>query len=222
MDANGIENQAALDKSGQLEIRPIRGDQRSEVAGLLARAFLHDPAFLGVMPDISDSERLKRSTILFAADLAACLKQGCPIYAQDRNRVAAALLAYPPGGYPLSSLVQIRMLLSIIATGKPFLPGRWKPFQLLLSLLNETSKIHPKQPHYYLEWLGVDPQYQGQGLGSALLKTVLQKADQETIPTYLETAQPRNLPLYQRLGFRTFCEKTILGIPVYFMWRDPQ
>ncbi|HNS51816.1 MAG TPA: hypothetical protein PKO09_11615 [Anaerolineae bacterium] len=39
---------------------------------------------------------------------------------------------------------------------------------------------------------------------------------------YLETANPRAIPLYQRLGFRTLREGEILAVPMWFMWRDPK
>lgn len=54
-------------------------------------------------------------------------------------------------------------------------------------------------PHRYLVMLAVADGQRGRGLGSLLLTAVL---DQTQWPTYLETANPRNVPLYERLGFR--------------------
>jgi GNAT superfamily N-acetyltransferase len=49
--------------------------------------------------------------------------------------------------------------------------------------------------------VGVIPPRQGQGFGRALLRPVLDRADAEGLPCYLETAQPGNVAFYQKLGF---------------------
>lgn len=63
------------------------------------------------------------------------------------------------------------------------------------------SQFHPKEPHWYLSMIGVDPARQGQGLGSALLKAGLARCDAEGLPAYLESSSPKNVPLYERHGF---------------------
>jgi ribosomal protein S18 acetylase RimI-like enzyme len=49
--------------------------------------------------------------------------------------------------------------------------------------------------------LGVDPARQGLGLGSAMLKAGLARVDADHLPAYLESSNPRNVPLYERFGF---------------------
>jgi len=60
---------------------------------------------------------------------------------------------------------------------------------------------HPAQPHWYLSMIGVDPARQGRGLGSALLKHTLAAIDDEGVAAYLESSNPKNIPLYERFGF---------------------
>jgi ribosomal protein S18 acetylase RimI-like enzyme len=60
---------------------------------------------------------------------------------------------------------------------------------------------HPHEPHWYLPMIGVDPARQGQGLGSALLKEALRRCDEDGLPAYLESSNPKNIPLYERHGF---------------------
>jgi ribosomal protein S18 acetylase RimI-like enzyme len=57
------------------------------------------------------------------------------------------------------------------------------------------------EPHWYLDMVAVAPAHQGRGIGSALLGTVHERADADRWPTGLVTFQPRNLPLYARLGY---------------------
>jgi GNAT superfamily N-acetyltransferase len=60
---------------------------------------------------------------------------------------------------------------------------------------------HPSEPCWYLPLIGVDPLCQGQGHGSALLRHALEQCDRDGMPAYLESSNPRNIPLYQRYGF---------------------
>lgn len=72
----------------------------------------------------------------------------------------------------------------------------------LFALLEETGKWHPAEPYWYLPLIGVDPAVQGRGLGSRLLEAALQIVDRDGVPAYLEASNARNLPLYERYGFR--------------------
>ena len=55
---------------------------------------------------------------------------------------------------------------------------------------------------WYLSIIAVSPIAQGQGLGRKLMRDVLADADQEGVPTYLETFTLRNKSFYRRLGYR--------------------
>ena len=61
-----------------------------------------------------------------------------------------------------------------------------------------VEKQHPGDPHYYLPYIAVAPTRQGNGLGTALLRPVLDRCDTEGAPAYLEATNKRNLPLYRR------------------------
>jgi GNAT superfamily N-acetyltransferase len=58
-----------------------------------------------------------------------------------------------------------------------------------------------QDPHWYLELLGVAPHCQRQGIGKALLTPVLQRADKERLPCYLETFTHKNVPFYEQSNF---------------------
>ena len=71
----------------------------------------------------------------------------------------------------------------------------------LLEMFEEMGSYHPKEPHWYLSMIGVDPQAQGKGIGAKLMRYSVARCDQERALAYLETANPRNIPLYERFGF---------------------
>jgi GNAT superfamily N-acetyltransferase len=71
----------------------------------------------------------------------------------------------------------------------------------ILAIFEQMSRFHPSEPHWFLPLLAVDPAQQGKGYGSALLQPVLAQCDREKRLAYLESSNPRNIPLYQRHGF---------------------
>jgi len=70
-----------------------------------------------------------------------------------------------------------------------------------MQVMRQMESHHPSEPHWYLPLIGIDPKHQGKGLGSALLAHVAAICDLDGVPAYLESSNPRNVPLYQRHGF---------------------
>jgi GNAT superfamily N-acetyltransferase len=92
-----------------------------------------------------------------------------------------------------------------------------------LALLSQVEKVHPKEPHWYLAVLGTAPEHQGKGVGSALMKPILDRCDGEGVPAYLESSKESNIPFYKRHGFEVTGEiQAKNGPKVWPMWRDPQ
>ena len=93
-----------------------------------------------------------------------------------------------------------------------------------MQAINSLESDQPHDQHYYLPFVGVVPDWQGRGLGAALLAPVLERCDSERMPAYLEASAPRNRALYERLGF-VVTKEFRLGKgspPLWRMWRDPQ
>lgn len=68
-----------------------------------------------------------------------------------------------------------------------------------------------------LATVGVLPMSQGQGLGSAAIRRGLHTLDAITgtvTAVHLETSDPRNVGLYERLGFRTYAETSVDNGPM--------
>jgi ribosomal protein S18 acetylase RimI-like enzyme len=98
-------------------------------------------------------------------------------------------------------------------------------FRRVLALRGAMDKHHPmEQPHDYLWFLGVRPEAQGAGIGSRLLRARTARLDAQGRPAFLETATPRNLPLYQGHGFAIVDEYRPVpdGPVIWALWRDPQ
>lgn len=83
----------------------------------------------------------------------------------------------------------------------------------VFSLFEQMEAGHPKEPHWYLPMIGVDTNQQGNGIGSALMKYALDRIDEEGLPAYLESSNPRNISLYRRFGFEVVGEIQAGGSP---------
>lgn len=204
------------------ELMPLTPQHVDEAARLLGQAFGSDPGWLVLFEGLDDNERLRRMTAVFAASLAACLGTGRPLEVRDGNRTIAAATIYPPGAYPLPLPAQVTIFARCIWHAGLFRPKTWAITKRSLDMMGEMSQEHPRQNHYYWEYIGVLPDYQGQGIGSHICRTLVQRADQDQVGSYLETTNPRNVPLYERLGFQTVREREIMGSRWWFMWRAPQ
>jgi ribosomal protein S18 acetylase RimI-like enzyme len=89
-------------------------------------------------------------------------------------------------------------------------PERHQP---LFSIAEQMDAAHPRYPHWYLPWLGVDPFAQGRGVGSELMEHGLRTVDADGLPAYLETPNPRTIPFYERHGFEVTGEASAEPVP---------
>jgi ribosomal protein S18 acetylase RimI-like enzyme len=91
------------------------------------------------------------------------------------------------------------------------------------AVFEQMGRYHPREPHWYLPLMGVDPFHQGKGYGSALMQHALLPCDCDNVSAYLESSNPKNIPLYERHGFE------LLGTiqagaspPIFPMLRKPR
>jgi ribosomal protein S18 acetylase RimI-like enzyme len=93
----------------------------------------------------------------------------------------------------------------------------------LASVFEQMENYHPKGPHWYLPLIGVDPCQQGKGYGAALMKHALIPCDRDHAVAYLESSNPKNIPLYERHGFELLGTIQVGSSPPIFpMLRKPQ
>jgi len=179
-----------------------------QVLAILVAAFRNDSAARSLYPTDSEYER-HFSGFLMAFGGRAFDEGTVDVDASGR----AAALWFPPGIEPDGE--------AIIAYMEDTIP----PERLgVLSVGMEIqSAMHPHETHWYLPWMGVVPEAQGSGLGSALLRAGLVRADTDGLPAYLEATSRRNAALYTRQGFRETGVVEAKGYPeIIAMWRLPR
>lgn len=178
---------------------------RMDEAGLpaaakaLANAFFGDPLQNYTFPD--ESERRERSPGHFSAALQYGLKYG-EVYAAEGG--AGASIWLKPGE---TDITPERALEGGFAD-LPAVMGEaaFARFFGAISFAETFHKLDAPEPHWYTMVLGVDPAFQGQGYGKLLLEPVMSRARADGTPVYLETAQPKNVSFYEKMGFRLLRE----------------
>jgi ribosomal protein S18 acetylase RimI-like enzyme len=91
-------------------------------------------------------------------------------------------------------------------------------------MLERRRQALVPMPHWYLQAVGVDPGRHGQGIGTALVREGLARAERDRVPVYLETETERNVAFYAHLGFRVLEQHAVEALdrlPVWLMRADP-
>lgn len=196
--------------SDRAQITRAARSQAADVASALSRAFFDDPVFRWVIPD--DDRRRRTNPVFFDAYSRIFLAYEEVYVAADGS--GAALWA-PPGQPAVDDAdagTVGRRMADVFGVDAP------RMFELV-ELLDER---HPHELHYFLQFLGVVPEQQGRGTGSALLAPVLARCDLDRVPAYLEATNADNRRLYERHGFVVIDEVRPAGGPALAcMWREP-
>lgn len=180
---------------------------------VLAKAFYNDPLLISILRGLDAEKRLGRLKLVFELTLKTLGPKRLPLTIEQANQIYGVALIHPPGTYPPSFLSYFYILSNAVLRKGFYGLGRWFKWS------RSIRKRHPIEPHYYLEFIGVDPPFQRQGIGSLMLKHIVGLTDREGMSCYLETANPNNLPFYQRFGFEMIGEERIIGVPIWFMKR---
>jgi ribosomal protein S18 acetylase RimI-like enzyme len=153
------------------------------------------PTFRHVFPDPGRRARALRA--FFGATVRDAIPFGSALAVWRDGVVGATSAWLPPCAFPWSAR---RKAAATFAFAQVFMADP-RAFPAFARLGTNVERAHPSEPHWYLEVLSVRPEYQRQGLGSRLVAPILERADTEQLPCYLETADPANIDFYERFGF---------------------
>lgn len=187
-----------------------------EVVVATARAFWPDPMFAYFARSHAHHHRFLPA--LLGPVVADARAHGEVWVARTARGVAGSASWLAPGATPRSLPRELR-----IARGAVGAFAWARNRRRALGALTEVERRHPREPHWYLALLGVDPRFQGQGIGAALVGPVLDRCDAEGVPGYLETQKQENLAFYARFGFEEVDRVEVGGAPpIWRLWREPR
>lgn len=154
-----------------------------------------------------DKRRIKRIQGLMSYSFDLCRLFG-DVFISDDNK-ACALIMYPDKRKTTlgSILLDIRLIFQSIG------------FNNITRTIKREKLIESRQPNIpmiYLWFIGVAPEMQGKGIGSKMLAEIIENSRSKGRPVCLETSTLRNIPWYQKFGFKIYHEAD-LGYKLYFL-----
>ncbi|MGW5864268.1 GNAT family N-acetyltransferase [Streptomyces sp. NPDC055239] len=200
-------------------IRRAGESDRADVVRLLDEAFLNDPVSSWVFPD--EGHRRRKHGALMEAFLDLALSEGFVDITEDGAAVALWWSVPADGDADGDGSGDADE-----EEGPAQLREAVDPDNVRIEEIGRiTGEAHPTdRAHQYLHLIGVSPERQGEGLGSALIEAVLERCDREGTHAYLEASNSRSRELYTRLGFAVTGDAIELpdGPPLWPMWREPR
>lgn len=173
------------------ETRLATRDEMSHAVACIVAAFITDPLSRFAWP--SPHDYLHAMPICTREFAAGSFEQESAIMT---GNFGGAALWLPPGVHPNSEALETLFRETV------------KPEHLddMLATFEKMGEWHPDEPHWHLPMIGVEPNAQNRGLGSKLMAHGVSLCDQEGTLAYLESSNPRNIPLYERYGFEVMGE----------------
>lgn len=188
----------------------------NKAADTLARAFLHYPYPGGAVS--GDERQAKALSIMFDLEVKRiCAFAEIVSESSECNGVAVwCRIKEINNGVSLSK--QFRALISCMKPSEMV-----KTVRRCLSIERERKRLHLSDDTVYLYILGVAPESQGKGVGSALVREKLAECDKEGCTVYLETNTEHNVGYYESFGF-SLVKKVIEehgAFTTWYMIREP-
>jgi GNAT superfamily N-acetyltransferase len=175
---------------------------------VLALAFGSDPPCRWAWPD--PQQYLEAFPRFARAFGGSALEHGTANYYEGFSGVALWL---PPDAAPDEASL-VRVIQDTVADERK---------DAMFAMFEQMEAFHPRETHWHLPLIGVDPAHQGQGIGAALLRHVLNVCDGQKVLAYLEATSRRNVPLYERHGFEALGSIQVADSPpVVPMVRKPR
>jgi ribosomal protein S18 acetylase RimI-like enzyme len=197
-----------------INARKVENVEKAKLSAVMAKIFQNDPMFVHLISDPASREARTEQAFRLFLERIYLPHQEC----YTLGTILGGAMWLPPGKHKPSIWQQLMLLPSILPIVG--LSGGLRA----MHDLNQMEKMHPKgTPHWYLGFVGVSPSDQGTGIGSALLRPVLERCDAERIPAYVENSNERNHSFYMKNGFKVVTECDIhKGPHLWGMWRAPQ
>ena len=185
---------------------------------LLLRTFWDDPLSAYFFPN--KEERKKLLPALFKFRVKRPFQYG-DVYATSSRLEGVAIWQH-------SNTVNSTLWKHLRAGGLGFYRtmGRNRVNQMMKmdQFTNQRRAKYAVTPYMHLGPIAVNPELQGQGYASKLIRPMLERLDRQELPCYLETQSEFNVSIYEHYGFEVLAKGNvpIVNIPHWDMMRFPQ
>ena len=181
--------------------QPLEGYQLPHAVNTLSAAFQNDPLYRFIIPD--DGERSAFLQVFFAFRLRYGMNFG-EVHVTSGTCEAVAVWIRAEGARKGPML---EGGLAVVKAVKGDARRKLLEMQRYVDSMRERVPF----PYWHLSPIAVHPAHQRRGLASVLIRSMLERIDREQAVSVLETQDQKNVMMYERYGFRIFCEGTIPG-----------
>ncbi|MEG8179262.1 cytochrome P450 [Nocardia terpenica] len=184
---------------------------------VLAAAFEDDPVMCHLWPNPRQRRwALPRYFRTVMAHHHVC-GGGVEVATTESGEIAGVAVWDPPGRWDTTTGEFTRSAVPLALAFGHRIP-------VALRTRQRFDDVHPHEPHWYLCHLAVLPTFQGQGIGTNLLRARCDRCDAAEESAYLVCTRRSNVALYEAAGFATMTTVQLElpdGTPLWPMWRDP-
>ncbi len=202
-----------MSEPGRIQVRDLLTEEVPEAVGVLARGMRDNPLHVAAYGD--DSDRRFRCHSRLMRGLFRVFSAQQPICAVREGELLGVTGVAPVETCQPTAAQRLRLAPDLLALGPRTAArvGRW---------ISTWAERDPDEAHVHLGPVAVDVHLQGQGIGSLMMREHSRRLDGACEVGYLETDKPDNVRFYERFGFEVVGEEPVLGVPNWFMRREPR
>jgi len=203
----------------EIEVVRVEAVHRARAVDAVTRAFLDDPMWSCVLPDREARATLLRPMWRALIDFARVYGE-----ALTTSEGQGAACWITPGKTKMSLWKMLRTGMALPRSMMRLPKEARGRFFGMMRVIDTQHKARMPERHWYLLALGVAPEAQRQGIGRRLIAPILERADAEGVPCYLETQTDVNVAFYRKSGFDVIDERRepACELPIWFLRRDPR
>ncbi len=190
-------------QSNDYKIQALSETHIDHAVNTVNRAFINYPLTEHFFGNFSYSKRLNLYHSSYI--IKSALTYGSAIYSGDN--IKAVLTGFHSEEYNLTNwkMIKAGCLMLPFKIGLKAL-SRIKAYNAFSSRIRRRSAPHK---HWFLTMLAVEPAYQKNGYGQALMHFMNQALDKINLSSYLETHTKANVKFYEKFGYKLVEENTV-------------
>ena len=195
----------------EVTVRELAPHEMEYAAGVLGRGYRDAPLSLAIYGD-DPIRRLRSVERVMGRRMSAM--EPPPLVARHGDVIVGVCGMAPPNACQLTVSKQERAA----AANR----GGSSSLMKTLAMAAEWDRHHPDEPHWHLGPVAVEAPSRRNGVGSRMVERFCELVDAEGEMAFLETDRHENVRFFERLGFVTVDEAEVIGVPNWFMRREPK
>lgn len=196
-------------ESVDVSLRELAPDELPAAEGVLGRAYRDTPTTIALLGD----DRQHRTEVTGRIMRFRVAQMNPRAFTARHGDTLVGVCGRAPSDAPPLSREQQKEMIHILRGGGPGVVEK------AIEMAGEWDRLKPKEPHWHLGPVAVEPEMWGHGIASLMISRFCERIDELGAMSYLETDKGESVRLYERFGFETIGEGPVIGVHNWFMTR---